>query len=67
MALLIAADLRGCDLSGTSLLGADLRDCDLRGADLHSSLFLLQGQLNAARGDSSTRLPAGLCRPVSWQ
>lgn len=66
MTLLIAANLRGCDLTGANFLGADLRDTDLRGADLRESIFLTQGQLNAARGDKSTRLPEGRVYPATW-
>ena len=65
-ACLIAADLRGVDLSGADLLGADLRDTDLRGADLSRSIFVTQSQLNAAKGDSSTKLPPLLRRPAHW-
>lgn len=67
MSLLIAADLRGCMLYGANLLGADLRDANLCGADLRESLFLTQGQINAARGDKMTRLPAGLAPPSAWK
>lgn len=65
-ALLIAADLTGADLSLADLIGADLRDADLSGADLTGALFLTQPQLNAARGDATTRLPAGFERPTHW-
>ncbi len=65
-ALLIGADLRGVDLGRADLLGADLRGADLRGADLHDVLFLSGPQLEAARGDGDTRIPAGLRRPSSW-
>ncbi|MFI0816576.1 pentapeptide repeat-containing protein [Streptomyces sp. NPDC021098] len=65
-ALLIAADLTGADLSEADLIGADLRDADLSGADLTGALFLTQAQLNAARGDAATRLPAALARPAHW-
>ncbi|KIZ14119.1 hypothetical protein SNA_33915 [Streptomyces natalensis ATCC 27448] len=65
-ACLIAADLRGADLRTADLIGADLRDADLAGADLTGSFFLTQAQLNAARGDAATRLPAGLTRPAHW-
>lgn len=65
-AYLIAADLRSADLRGADLIGADFRDTDLRGADLSESLFLTQFQINAAVGDSSTRLPASLTRPSHW-
>ncbi|WP_433468787.1 pentapeptide repeat-containing protein [Spirillospora sp. CA-128828] len=65
-AYLIAADLRGADLRAADLIGADLRDADLRGADLTGSLFLTQAQLDSARGDAATRLPAALARPAHW-
>ncbi|MGA5816715.1 pentapeptide repeat-containing protein [Kitasatospora sp. NPDC094028] len=65
-ALLVAADLSGADLRLADLIGADLRDADLAGADLTTALFLTQAQLNAARGDATTRLPASLTRPAHW-
>ncbi|MFF8815459.1 pentapeptide repeat-containing protein [Streptomyces pactum] len=65
-ALLIAADLTGADLRTADLIGADLRDARLDGADLTGALFLTQAQLNAARGDAATRLPATLTRPAHW-
>ncbi|MFJ2441526.1 pentapeptide repeat-containing protein [Streptomyces sp. NPDC087658] len=65
-AYLIAADLRGADLRLADLIGADLRDADLRGADLTGSIFLVQTQVNAAKGDAATRLPPALTRPGHW-
>ncbi|SCF14938.1 Pentapeptide repeat-containing protein [Micromonospora coriariae] len=65
-ALLIGADLRGVDLGLADVTGADLRGADLRGADLRTTLFLHQAQLDAARGDVRTALPATLTRPVHW-
>lgn len=65
-ACLIAADLKGADLRTADLIGADLRDADLGGADLTGALFLTQAQLNAARGDTATKLPQGLSRPAHW-
>jgi Pentapeptide repeats (8 copies) len=65
-AYLIGADLRGVDLGTADLLGADLRALDVRGADLSGCLFLTQPQVTAARGDSSTRLPAVLTPPAHW-
>lgn len=65
-ALLVGADLRGADLRSADLIGADLRGADLRGADLTDALFCTQAQVNAARGDTTTRLPAGLERPGHW-
>ncbi|MET8352974.1 MULTISPECIES: pentapeptide repeat-containing protein [unclassified Micromonospora] len=65
-ALLIGADLRGVDLGLADVTGADLRGADLRGADLRATLFLHQAQLDAARGDARTGLPATLTRPAHW-
>ncbi|MGW4420598.1 pentapeptide repeat-containing protein [Streptosporangium sp. NPDC004631] len=65
-AYLIGADLRGADLRTADLIGADLRDADLGGADLTGSIFLIQSQLDAARGDAETRLPPSLTRPAHW-
>jgi len=65
-AYLIGADLRDADLRLADLIGADLRDADLRGADLTGALFVTRTQLNAARGDARTRIPAGLDRPAHW-
>ncbi|MFE1962368.1 pentapeptide repeat-containing protein [Streptomyces sp. NPDC059479] len=65
-ACLIAADLRDADLRLADLIGADLRDTDLRGADLTGAVFLVQTQVNAARGDAATALPTALTRPAHW-
>ncbi|RIX50168.1 pentapeptide repeat-containing protein [Paenibacillus nanensis] len=65
-AYLIAANLSGADLRSADLIGADFRDADIRGADLSASLFLSQFQLNAARGDASTKIPERLERPAHW-
>lgn len=65
-ACLIAANLRNVDLSSTDLIGADLRDADLSGANLTNSIFLTQGQINTAKGDSHTRLPKMLVSPTYW-
>ena len=65
-AYLIGADLGGADLSTADLIGADLRGADLAGAELRTSLFLTQFQVNGARGDDRTRLPAALARPAHW-
>ncbi|MFI6479142.1 pentapeptide repeat-containing protein [Nonomuraea sp. NPDC050663] len=65
-AYLIGADLRGADLRDCDLIGADLRGADLTGADLTGSVFLVQSQLDSARGDQATRLPASLSRPAHW-
>jgi hypothetical protein len=65
-AQLTGADLRRARLQGADLTGADLRDARLAGADLRGALFLTEAQLRAARGDASTRLPAGSVRPAHW-
>jgi uncharacterized protein YjbI with pentapeptide repeats len=66
-AQLVGADLRGVDLSLTDLIGADLRGADLSGADLSASIFVTQAQIDAARGDASTSLPAALRHPGHWR
>jgi hypothetical protein len=66
-ALLIGADLRGADLRSCECIGADLRDADLTGADLRGAVFLTQMQVNAARGDATTRLDDGFQRPSHWE
>jgi uncharacterized protein YjbI with pentapeptide repeats len=63
---LIGADLSGADLRMADLIGADLRNADLRGADLTGSIFLTQPQLDAAKGDSGTKIPLSLTRPTHW-
>jgi uncharacterized protein YjbI with pentapeptide repeats len=65
-ALLIVADLRKADMRETDLIGADFRDADLSGADLNGSIFLTQAQVNAAKGDSTTKLPLALRIPDHW-
>ncbi|WP_406431817.1 pentapeptide repeat-containing protein [Streptomyces sp. NBC_00631] len=65
-AFLIAADLTGADLRDADLIGADLRDADLGDADLTGAFFLTQPQLDAARGNAGTRLPASVARPAHW-
>ncbi|OFI37141.1 hypothetical protein BIU82_08530 [Arthrobacter sp. SW1] len=65
-AWLIAAELRDADLRLADMIGADLRDADVRGADLSTSLFLTQPQLNAAKGDAGTKVPASLEVPRHW-
>ena len=65
-ACLIGADLSGADLRGADFTGADLRGTDLSGADLTGSIFLTQSQLDAAKGDPGTKLPASLRRPAHW-
>ncbi len=65
-AILVAADLRGADLRRADLIGADLRDADLTGADLRETVYLTQPQLDAAKGDGTTRVPDGLRHPTHW-
>ncbi|GAA0949257.1 hypothetical protein Vau01_001080 [Virgisporangium aurantiacum] len=65
-AYLIGADLTDADLRDTDLLGADLRGADLSGANLTGALFLLQSQLNSARGDARTVLPPSRTQPTHW-
>lgn len=62
----LGTDLSGADLRRADLLGADLRHADLSGADLRGALFLTQAQVNGARGDQETRLPAAVRRPGHW-
>jgi len=63
---LIGADLRAADLRVADLTGADLRAADLRGADLRGAIFVIQSQLDAAKGDATTTLPQALARPAHW-
>jgi hypothetical protein len=65
-ALLIGADLREADLRRADLTGADLRAADVRGADLSTALFVTPSQLEAARGDHTTKVPARRERPTHW-
>jgi hypothetical protein len=64
--VLVATDLRGTRLELADLTGADLRGADVRGTDLSKALFLGQGQVAAARGDTDTSLPAWLDTPTHW-
>lgn len=66
-AFLIASDLRENDLNGANLIGSDMRDTDIRGTNLENSIFITQSQINTARGDSSTKLPKILDRPLYWE
>jgi uncharacterized protein YjbI with pentapeptide repeats len=65
-ARLIGADLGHADLSLADITGTDLRGANLSGADLTSSLFLTQSQLDAAKGDTGTKVPPSLTRPGHW-
>ena len=66
-AYLVGADLRAVDLHRADLLGADLRGADLRGARLAEALFVTGPQLESARGDVATTVPARLERPRHWR
>lgn len=63
---LIGADLRGADLRLADVIGADLRGAELGGADLTGAIFLIQSQLDAAKGDAGTRLPPSFTHPGHW-
>ena len=65
-AYLVGADLRGTDLRLADVTGADLRAADVRGADLSGSLFLVQAQLDAAKGGPDTGVPPTLTAPAHW-
>lgn len=65
-ATLTRAQLDGATLTRAQLGAADLTNAGLFGADLTNAQGLVQGQVDAARGDGGTRLPAGLVRPASW-
>lgn len=65
-ALLIGADLSNADLSKADVIGADMRGAILNGADLSETIFLIQAQLDSARGDGATKLPRSLRRPAHW-
>jgi hypothetical protein len=62
----IAADLSRARLKDCDVLGVDLRDADLSGAELDGAIYLTQMQINSARGDCRTELPAGFDRPSHW-
>jgi uncharacterized protein YjbI with pentapeptide repeats len=63
LANLEKANLREANLVGADLLWARLAGADLRGANLTYARNLTQEQLNAACGDSKTKLPPGLTIP----
>ena len=65
-AVLVGSDLSGADLRGADFLRADLRATKLNGADLTDALFLTQGQLDEAEGDTSTVVPGLLTMPAHW-
>ena len=63
---LARSDLRGATLIGTVLAGAYMFRTRVEGVDLSRTLGLGPEQLEAACGDSTTALPAGLAAPNSW-
>ena len=63
---LIGTLLAGADLRGADLTGADLRGAGLAGARLDTAIFLTQSQIDLAKGDAATTLPASLVRPPGW-
>jgi len=65
-ASLLGANLTHANLTRADLTGADLRGADLSDARLDKALFLTQSQLESARGNKATRLPASLTRPMHW-
>jgi uncharacterized membrane protein (DUF485 family) len=65
-AVLRNAQLQGADLRDAQLEDAELDGAQLQGADLRQARGLTQAQLEAARGNAETQLPAGLERPASW-
>lgn len=54
----------GTFFGSSNLTGADLSGANLSGADLELVRGLTQSQLNAACGDSSTKLPSGKTIPT---
>lgn len=66
-ACLIGADLREADLTLADVTGADLRGADVAGANLAEALFLTQAQVDSARGDGRTKVPAALHGPDHWR
>lgn len=65
-ARLIGANLRMVDLRGADFTGADFRGADIRAANFTGAIFLIQAQLDAAKGDVATVLPPALSRPTHW-
>jgi len=73
---LVHARLNGAKLRGADLSGAFLDHADLKGADCHAAVIvgasladasnLTQAQIEGARGDFNTVLPAGLTPPEDW-
>jgi len=66
-AYLIGADFTNADMRNSDFIGADMRDADLSGADLTGSVYLTQMQLNSAKGNGQTKVPALAARPAHWR
>ena len=66
MRLLLAANFTGCRFDGAIFLGADTRDANFNNVDLREAVFLTQGQVNSAKGNSHTKLPPNLDYPITW-
>ncbi len=66
-AYLIGADFTNADMRNSDFIGADMRDADLSGADLTGSIYLTQMQVNSAKGDAQTKVPALLLKPAHWK
>lgn len=64
---LFEVNLREADLGQAVLSMADLSGADLRGADLSAAVALTQEQIDGAKGDKDTKLPADLHMPESWK
>lgn len=67
-AILAGAHLRNAYLCGADLCDTDLSGADLRGADLRQVRNLIQGQVDVAVGDKTTKLTEDkdLHRPETW-
>ena len=61
------AVFRDADLLGTDLGGAVLYQTELGATDLLRTKGLMQGQVDIAKGDNTTQLPADLHMPESWK
>ena len=66
-AFLDGAHLESAYLSGANLKGAHLQGAHLEYADLEYAKGLTQQQVNSAKGNGYTKLPAGLLMPESWK
>ena len=54
-------------MKGCVLTNANLKDAEFSGVDLQLVKGLTQAQVDSAKGDLYTILPAGLTRPAHWQ